>query len=123
MKSTAAAIDPKKQDTNQEPKADNQIVHHLLLDSLVTQEQINYSTRVLSKLQTQKSLIQVMKELGYVNDDAIKKTLKNNGLSGKLGSVLFELGYITEEQLEMSLKIQSEQTEKKKLGDILIEKK
>jgi len=123
MKSTAAAIDPKKQETNQEPKADNQIVHHLLLDGLVTQEQINYSTRVLSKLQTQKSLIQVMKELGYVNDDAIKKALKNNGLSGKLGSVLFELGYITEEQLEMSLKIQSEQTEKKKLGDILIEKK
>ena len=98
-----------------------EIVGLLLSQGYITQKQLDYAVRVQSKLEGFRPLLLVIKELKFVSDEQIKQALRANPLSIRIGRLLVELGHIREEDLEFALRVQGEETEKRKLGEILLE--
>ena len=96
-----------------------EIIGLLIKQKLVTFEQIEYAVKVRNKLDNPRTLLETLKELGYVNDKQVKEVLFNNRTSFRLGSLLVELGYISEKQLSMALNEQKESQQRKLLGEIL----
>ena len=96
-----------------------EIISLLMKQMLVTDEQIEYAVKVRNKLDNPRTLLETLKELGYVNDKQVKEVLFNNRTSFRLGSLLVELGHISEKQLSMALNEQKESEQRKLLGEIL----
>lgn len=99
------------------------IIFYMLKAGFLTKEQLNYAKRIQSKLSPPKPLLDVLRELEYVDEDKITQAIKANRDNLKIGTLLVELGHITREDLDNALKLQYEGNSQKKLGDILIEKK
>ncbi|MBU1543611.1 MAG: Flp pilus assembly complex ATPase component TadA [Proteobacteria bacterium] len=97
------------------------IIFYLLKGNHLTKENINYAKRIQKKLQPPKPLLEVLKELEYVNDEKINLAIRANKDSLKVGTLLVELGLISRQDLDRALRIQYEEKSKRKLGDILIE--
>lgn len=97
-----------------------EIVYCLLKEKFITREQLDHVLRIRSKLASPKTVLAVLKSLGYVSDSQIKSALRKNKLSLKVGDLLVELEYLSLEQLGTALAIQKQQPGKK-LGEILIE--
>jgi type IV pilus assembly protein PilB len=98
-----------------------QIVELLLRERILTDHQVDYASRVLSKIETPRPLLEILKELKYIDDDQIKDTVRDSRLPMCIGSLLVELGYISAEDVQRALKIQREDPNPKKLGEILLE--
>lgn len=111
--------DPPGDRRNTEP---GEIVSLLLQKGYVSDQQLAYAKRVRSKLETDKSVLEVLKDLKFVTDDQVKDAVRNNRISLSIGSFLVELGYISEADLALALNIQSESEHSKKLGEILVER-
>lgn len=93
----------------------------LLMDvGLLNQTQVRYASRVQSKLRTEKPLIEIIKELKYLTEGQLRKTLRENPLSIHLGDFLVELGLITNRDLDLVLQLQKKETPKRKLGEVLV---
>ena len=103
------------------PRSEKDIAALLLRSGTITPAQASRSRRVKDKLPN-RSLLQVVQELGYASEDATRKVLQDNRLSVSIGTLLVELGYITPLELEAALEAQRQSTERKKLGEILVEK-
>jgi type IV pilus assembly protein PilB len=99
------------------------IVFYLLKENHLTQEQIDYASRVQQKLQPPRPLLDVIRELEYVNEKDINHAIRANRESFKIGTLLVELGHLSRNDLEEVLRLQYEAKNKKKIGDILIEKR
>ena len=99
----------------------SEIAELLLKEKCLTQQQVDYAARVRSKLETPRSLLEVLKELKFVDEDQIKEVVRKNRVSISIGNILVELGHIRIADLQRALNIQSESDKKKKLGEILIE--
>jgi type IV pilus assembly protein PilB len=97
-----------------------EIVSLLLKKGLLTQENAAYAMRVKSKLSSDKTLIDTLKDLKYINGDQIKEVLRANHLSLRIGDLLVELGYLSRKKLLTALSIQKSQ-EGKRLGNVIIE--
>ena len=97
------------------------IIFYLLKDKHLSKENINYARRIQKKLVPPKPLLDVLKELDYVNDDKINQTIKANRAKMQIGTLLAELGLITHEDLDDALRIQYEEKKKRKIGDILVD--
>jgi len=97
------------------------VIFYLLKDKHLSKENINYARRIQKKLIPPKPLLDVLKELGYVNDDKINQTIKANRTKMQIGTLLAELGLITHEDLDDALKKQYEEEKKRKIGDILVD--
>jgi len=98
------------------------IVRMLLADGVVDDEQVRYATRIQEKLTRPGPLLGVLKELGHVDDAAIRATLTKHRLEVPIGDMLVELGHLEPDELRMALDIQQrDPTQKKKLGQILVE--
>lgn len=110
----------KKTDTMGEEKL-GKIIFYLLKGNHLTKENINYAKRIQQKLQPPKPLLEVLKELEYVNDEKINLAIRANKDSLKVGTLLVELGLISRQDLDRALRIQYEEKNKRKLGDILTE--
>jgi len=107
-----------------ESKSENQVgkvVKILLEDGILTQKQIEYAQRVLSKLETPRALISVLKELRFITDDHVKNALANNAFAIELGDLLVELGHITEKDLKIAHEIQTNDNSKRNLEKILVD--
>ena len=50
---------------------DSQIVELLLREKILTEEQVEYASRVLSKIETPRPILEILKELNFVDDDQI----------------------------------------------------
>jgi len=98
------------------------VVYYLLKDGYLTKENINYANRVQQKLQPPRPLLEVLKELDYVDDNKINRAIRNNRDHFKIGTLLVELGHITPEQLTEAIHSQYEEKNHPKLGNILIDK-
>lgn len=96
------------------------VVYYLLEGKHLTRENISYAMRIQKKLQPPKSLLEVLKELTYVDEEKINQTIKANRENFMLGTLLMELGYISRADLDEALKIQKKEKNIRKLGDILI---
>jgi type IV pilus assembly protein PilB len=99
----------------------NPIVDLLLQEKIVAPKQIEYATRVQTKLDTPKSLLEVLKELKLIADDTIKKAVRDSRLPMCIGTILVELGYIKPQDLQRALGIQADEKNRRKLGEILVE--
>ncbi|MBA3009039.1 MAG: Flp pilus assembly complex ATPase component TadA [Proteobacteria bacterium] len=97
-----------------------EIVSLLLKEGLLTKEKALYAMRVKSKLAPDKTLIDTLKDLKYINENQVKKVLRANHLSLRIGDLLVELGYLTREKLNAALNIQKTQKDKR-IGQIIVE--
>ncbi|HBA87307.1 MAG TPA: secretion system protein E [Geobacter sp.] len=103
--------------------AGGQIVELLYAEGVITKEQLQYAQRVHSKLQTTKTLIDVLQELEYLKRDDVVRTLRAHSVSIRIGDLLVELGYLKKSELMTALNLQKEEgAGRKMLGDIFIEK-
>jgi len=100
---------------------ESQVVALLLREKVLTDKQVDYASRVLSKIETPRPMLEVLKELNFVDDDKIKETVRESRVPMCIGNLLVELGYIPLEDVHRALKIQDESTDQKKLGEILLE--
>jgi len=99
----------------------NPIVDLLLQEKLLAPKQVEYATRVQTKLETPRSLLEVLKELKLIADDDIKNAVKDSRVPMCIGNILVELGYIKPDDLQRALNIQAGEKNSRKLGEILLE--
>ncbi|GFO54108.1 type II secretion system protein E [Geomonas sp. Red276] len=102
-------------------EAAGEIAALLVKEGVITSQQLAYAQRVHGKLQTAKTLIDVLQELEYLTHDDLARTLRKNSPSLRIGDFLVELGYLRKSELEAALNIQRESTERRMLGDIIVE--
>ena len=104
--------------------SDSVDVIKLLLDgNYINAEQVEYAKRVQSKLDASRLLLDILKELRYVSDEDLKEVFRNHRKPLSIGNLLVDLGHITRSDLALALTIQSETTPKRRLGEVLIERR
>lgn len=96
------------------------IVSLLLEAGCITEPQLNYARRIYEKIDGRKTLLELLKDLEYVDDEAIQQTIRSHRADMRIGDLLLELGHITENDLKVACQIQSKNTSKK-IGQILVE--
>lgn len=97
------------------------IVTNLLKEGIVNGKQFEYAERVRLKLDGQRTVLQVLKDLKYVDDNQIREVIRRNRASMKLGGLLLELGIISEADLRRAYEIHKSSQPPKKIGQILVE--
>lgn len=97
-----------------------EIVGILLREGYLTKKQVEYAARVHSKVHTSKTMLSIIKELKYITDEHIRKTIRENLSAVRIGDLLVELGLISHSDLEAGLSLQAEEKPKKKLGEVLV---
>lgn len=102
------------------PQSGEVIARLLIEHGLITEEQLIYVKRVKAKLISDRSLVEIFKELKLLNNQQLNQVLKQQRLNIRIGDLLVELGHIRQNDLDAALAIQAE-NKKQKLGDILVE--
>jgi type IV pilus assembly protein PilB len=103
------------------PAAGHGEIIRLLLERGELQEKdLRYAERVHAKIGAAQPLLNVLKELKLVTDEAVRATLHAAHLSLRIGDLLVELGHIHADDLEAAFNIQQEREKDLKLGEILI---
>jgi len=105
------------------PDSGEEIGRLLVSNGALTDEQLRYARRIRAKLQSGKPLLAVLRELGYVEDASINVVLRENRNSVRLGALLVELGHLTDAELRTALEIQRSSPERRKLGEVLVERR
>ncbi len=96
------------------------IVSLLLKSGTVSEKQVKHAERISQKLATPTPLINVLKDLGFISDELVRKALIDTKLSIRIGELLVELGHLAEDDLTAAFNIQKEREQELKLGEILI---
>ena len=102
-----------------EPKRD-EICKLLIKEGFLSEEQLQYGQRVLSKLSTPRPLLSVLEELKYISSSQVVETLQANPVAIPLGALLVELGYLSEADIKAALASQEEK-KSRRLGEILVD--
>ncbi len=92
----------------------------LVEQGLITADQLIYANRVKAKLVSERSLVEVFKELQMVTKQQLNQVLKQKRLNIRIGDLLVEMGQIRKSELDAALAIQTE-NKQQKIGDILVE--
>jgi len=103
-----------------EDQGGDTIAKLLVDEGLITEDQLIYAKRIKSKLVSDRSLIEIFKELRLLSNQQLNDVLKQQRLNIRLGDLLVELGHIRQGDLDSALAIQAEHRGQK-LGDILVE--
>ncbi len=85
----------------------NELVVHLLKSGCLTGKQVEYARRVQAKLEASRPLLQIIKELEFIDEDLIKDAVRKNPVSMRIGALLVELGHIQADDLQTALGIQA----------------
>ena len=88
----------------------------LLNQGIISEKQLNYALRVRKKIATPQTMLDTLIELGYVDRDQVKESLRNSQINIRLGDLLVELGYLSDADLRQALGLQKESGGKKRLG-------
>lgn len=95
----------------------------LLREGVIQPDQLRYAARVYEKLGHSYSLVQVLKQLGYLDDQRLRQALRAHPSAIPLGTLLVELGLLRPRELEAALKLQKEpENAGKRLGEVLVER-
>ncbi len=97
------------------------IVELLIENGTLTEEQVRYAQRIQGKIKADKTLLSIIRELNYLTEEQLQKTLRKNKLSLRIGEFLVELGLIKQQELELALNLQSEESPRRKLGEVLVD--
>ena len=111
---------PKNSGVPKPSRGPGQILSTLLKEGRLTDKQMSYALRIQSKLETPRTLLDVLKDLQYLTDDQITDVIRSNFTSFRIGDLLVELGHISALQLKTCLDIQAKETPKRKLGEVLV---
>lgn len=98
-----------------------QIYDLLMKKGCLKQEELEYAKRVHSKMSGHYTLIQVLLDLKLITNEQLQDTLTENRLNLKIGTLLVELGFLGKNELEIAINLQKESTEKKTIGEILVD--
>ncbi|MBB1126197.1 GspE/PulE family protein [Thiospirillum jenense] len=113
---------PNTMQSNISPPVNNQIAVLLIENGLLMQEQLNYAYRIHTKLGDNYSLTSVLLDLGYINQQQLRATLRTNRQAVPLGNLLVELGLIKAIELRTALQAQNDPAfQNKRLGEVLVE--
>jgi type IV pilus assembly protein PilB len=99
------------------------LVEALVRRGQLSPDQVAYARRIQSKLGAPKPLLDVLKELKVITDDQVKQAVRANDTPMGLGSLLVALGHLRESDLALALTIQAETRPRKRLGEILLERR
>ncbi len=95
------------------------IIARLLVDEgQLTDQQLRHAQRILRKLEGSRSLVRILSELGFVGEEAVRRTLRTRQVRLPLGELLCELGYLSPHDLQVALALQREQPSTP-LGELL----
>ncbi len=98
------------------------VIYEMLIGKGYLDEQkLKYARRVHSKLSGNKTLTQVLQELGYITAEQLQDTLSASKVNLKLGALLVELGLITDHDLETAFRLKKESDAPKTIGEVLVE--
>ncbi len=97
-----------------------EVVTLLLKSKAITKKQVDYAVRIHSKLATTVPLLNVLKDLEYVNDEMVRKVMIGASSSLRIGELLVELGHLAEPDLQAAFNIKKEKEKDLKLGEVLI---
>ena len=100
-----------------------EIVGFLIKESHITEEQAVYAQRVQRKLTTQRTMLDVLKELNFITEENIRQAIRKNHVSMRIGDLLVEIGLLNKEKLQAAFDIQKSESKGKKIGEILVEQK
>ena len=93
----------------------------LVEEGLVSSEQLRHAERVRTKLGSNRTLLEVVKELHGIDDIALQAVLARRRHDVRLGDLLVEFGYLRREYLETALAIQREDPASKlRIGEVLV---
>ncbi len=106
--------------TSSTTTAYGKIIGLLIDDGVLNETQVAYAARIQTKVKSDKPLLEIIKELGYLTEEQLRLTLRNNKLSLRIGEFLVELGLIRAHDLELALQLQEEETPRRKLGEVLV---
>ncbi len=99
------------------------LVAMLVQGGQLTAEQVAYARRIQSKLASAKPLLDILKELKLVTEDQVKAAVRASDTPMGIGHLLVALGHLRENDLALALTIQSETRPRKRLGEILLERR
>jgi len=97
-----------------------EIVSLLLKSEMVSEKQVKHAVRIRQKLATSTSLVNILKDLGFVSDELVRKAMMDTRLSMRIGELLVELGHLSENELNSAVNIRKEREKELKLGEVLI---
>lgn len=100
-----------------------EIVGFLIKESYITEDQAVYAKRVQRKLTTQRTMLDVLKELNFVSEDNIRQAIRKNHVSMRIGDLLVEIGLLNKEKLQAAFDIQKSEGKGQKIGEILVDQK
>lgn len=105
------------------PSPESGVITKLLLEeTIITEKQLQYAIRIISKLTTPKTMIDTLLDLGYLTRELLQGTLRKNRVNIRLGDFLVELGYLRESDLKQALGLQLEEKNGHRIGEILVER-
>ncbi|MDK9708970.1 MAG: ATPase, T2SS/T4P/T4SS family [Desulforhopalus sp.] len=97
-----------------------EIASLLLQSGLVSEKQLQHADRIRKKLATPTSLLNVLKELGIVTDEMVRKALMDTATTIRIGELLVELGHLSEDDLQAAFRIQQEREKGLRFGEVLV---
>ncbi len=97
-----------------------EIVSLLLSSGMVSEKQVKHAVRIRQKLTTPTPLLNILKDLGFISDELVRKAMLDTRLSIRIGELLVELGHISEADLNSAVNIRKEREKELKLGEVLI---
>ncbi len=92
----------------------------LVADNRLTDDQLRHAERIHAKVKSSRTLLSVIIELGHVNEEQVRATLRARRPPVPLGSVLVELGHLSAQNLKLALALQTERPSVP-LSDVLSE--
>jgi type IV pilus assembly protein PilB len=93
----------------------------LVKEGYLQEDQLRHAKRVHSKMGGTLTLVQVLLELKLIDREQIRTVLTKHQLNLKIGTLLVELGMITKAQLDTAISQQKQSSQKKTLGQFLVE--
>lgn len=106
--------------TDRKEQPHGKLITLLKQHGVITDHQIQHAVRIQEKLTVPRALYTILRELDMVSDEALRKVLKQDGTSVRLGELLAELGYISSGDLDSALALLQQKAGKEKLGQILV---
>ncbi len=97
------------------------IVDILLNESHITSKQVEHAKRVASKLEIQKPLLVILKELKFITDDNIKSALANSDIEMPIETILLEMGIVSDKDIKIAKETVLNDKSKKSIEKVLVD--
>jgi len=92
----------------------------LIRHGLLSPKQLQYARRIQEKLTTPKTLLQVLGDLDFFEEESLRQALQPDRVGMRIGDLLVELGYLREKDLHTALGRQKASGGARRLGEILV---